>query len=424
MPSLMTRIVVACLAMVLPGSACLAATPYSTTIPIVTSASASSAPIATVSVLVPGVTASGTGTLKLVGGGARTNYSGFGSLLTQSYPSSPTSWTAVAKDHLSADPATITAYVVGINDPTDDWDVGIFQSQPSAVANHPSASASLPAGYVLTGGGCVDNWVPTGAMGNLLTASYPTLPPPPAPPTWECRGKDHSVASPASLVAYVIGIRPKRAGIPMPSVQITTATSAAADLPEVVAAAVPGAIVTGGGAAAAPTDPSGWGQLLTGTYPEINAAGAVVGWHARSKDHAVVSPGTVTAYAINLTVPVAAAPTGAAVPPTGPTLSPTPVPLTLIAPNTFANYSAVPVVVTAVGTDPDVSFIDYLKLLPSTTCVVSVAVPPGGTCQVQVSAGRPLCKTDNYTFRTYVTTSQGTTYGQYSSQTSTVLICP
>jgi hypothetical protein len=236
---------------------------------------------------------------KLVGGGARTNYSGFGSLLTQSYPSSLTAWTTVAKDHLSADPATVTSYAIGINDPTGDWQVGIFPSQPSSVSSHPSASASLPAGYVLTGGGCVDNWAPTGAAGNLLTASYPTLPPG-GQATWECRGKDHSVASPAAITAFVVGIRPTRPGIPLPIVQITTATSAVAELPEVVAPVVPGATVTGGGAAAAPVDPNGWGQLLTGTYPEIDASGTVTGWHAKSKDHMVASQGTVTAFAINV----------------------------------------------------------------------------------------------------------------------------
>jgi len=279
------------LGLCLSGPECLAAGPYTETVQVVTSAPASSAPAATAVV--------GAG-MKLVGGGVRTNFNGFGSLLTVSYPYSPTSWAAAAKDHLSPDPSTVTTYAVGINDPTDDWEVGVFPSPPSAVASHPVATANLPAGqnWVLTGGGCVDNWAPSGAWGNLLTASFPS-----SNISWECRGKDHSVASPAAITAFVIGIRPKRAGIPLPTVQITTATSAVADLPEVVAPTVPGALVTGGGALAAPSDPNGAGQLLTGTYPEVNATGTIVGWHARSKDHAVVSPGTVTAFAVNVTFP-------------------------------------------------------------------------------------------------------------------------
>jgi hypothetical protein len=276
------------------GLPSMASLPSTANVPSATSVPASSAPTATVTIAAP---------IKLVGGGARTNYGGNGSLLTQNYPSSSTTWTAVAKDHLSPDPASVTTFAIGINDAAGDWDVGIFQSPPSAVTGHPTASVSLPPGYVLTGGGCVDNWASTGTMGNLLTASYPTIPPTPATPTWECRGKDHQLASPASLTAFAIGIRPTHAGTPMPVAHITTATSGVAELPEVVAPAVIGAIVTGGGARAVPSDPNGSGQLLTGTFPEFSATGAVVGWHAKSKDHMVASPGTVTAYAINVTFP-------------------------------------------------------------------------------------------------------------------------
>jgi len=271
----------------------LAATPYAIVVASATSSPPSSAPSSMASL------PAGPPALKLIGGGGRTNFSGLGSLLTTLDRSGIRNWSASAKDHLSPDPATVTSYVLGITDPMDDWEVMEFSSAPSYAVNHPVATATLPRGmgWILLGGACWDNWAPTGAAGNMLTASFPS-----STTSWECRGKDHSVASPAAMTAMVFGMRlkPGRVGIPAPRVIITTATSTVAELPEAVAPALPGALVTGGGALAMPADPNGWGQLLTGTYPEIDEAGAIVGWHASSKDHLVASPGTVTAYAINL----------------------------------------------------------------------------------------------------------------------------
>ena len=109
------------------------------------------------------------------------------------------------------------------------------------------------------------------------------------------------MAGPATLTAYVTGIRSKRAGVALPTVMITTARSAIADHPEVVALVPAGYVLTGGGARALPADPNGQGQLLTGSYPDVTPAGSVAsGWRATSKDHAIASPGTVDAYAVSL----------------------------------------------------------------------------------------------------------------------------
>jgi hypothetical protein len=54
---------------------------------------------------------------QLIGGGARVNYSGWGSLLVESYPQ-PGAWYASSKDHVWGDPATVTAFAIGYkNDP-------------------------------------------------------------------------------------------------------------------------------------------------------------------------------------------------------------------------------------------------------------------------------------------------------------------
>jgi microsomal dipeptidase-like Zn-dependent dipeptidase len=255
---------------------------------------------------------------KVLGGGARANWSGNGSLLTQSQPggAGPNAWTVSSKDHFAADPVSITAFAIGLADPSDEWEVIVRESR-SPVAAQPVATASLPPGYVMTGGGCLDDWrTSPSAAGNLLTGSFPS-----SANSWECRGQEHGAASPASIVAYVIGIRPKKPGMPLPEVQITSATSEVGAHVTAIAPAAPGFVITGGGAVTgrppltlsdptaetirprnpAPTAPPAQGQLLTATFPEV-AAGSVVasGWRAAAKDHMYASPGTVTAYAVNL----------------------------------------------------------------------------------------------------------------------------
>ena len=206
--------------------------------------------------------------LKVVGGGARSNATAYGSLLTSTQPS-PGGWSGESKDHQFADPTTLSLFAVGLSDPADDWDIGIFQAT-SPPTNHPSVSVTLPAGYVLTGGGCTDNWAAApGGAGNLLTASYPS-----SATTWQCDGKDHAVASPATITAFIVGIRPKKPGVALPTLQITRSLSAVGQYPSAVAPTPQGFVLTGGGARALPTDPNGWGSVahrqLSGTRSQLH----------------------------------------------------------------------------------------------------------------------------------------------------------
>jgi hypothetical protein len=51
----------------------------------------------------------------LVGGGARAEWSGYGQILTASYPDEEEhAWVATSKDHLHSDPGRVTAYAVGL----------------------------------------------------------------------------------------------------------------------------------------------------------------------------------------------------------------------------------------------------------------------------------------------------------------------
>lgn len=254
----------------------------------------------------------------LSGGGARVEWTGNGSLLTETAlfkaPNGEVYWRASAKDHMAADPAAIEAYGTYLYLPPHEWE-SYRATATGAVASHPVATATLPPGYTMTGGGCTSNWkTSSGAAGNLLTASFPAN-----ANTWECRAKDHGVASPASLTAHVIGIRPRAgANVVPPVMLITRERSDVSSHPTALApgltppgpsgSGVTGYIVSGGGALAQAATAGAPGQLLTATYPETqpyaplggNPLYVPRGWRANSKDHAYASPGTVDAFAINL----------------------------------------------------------------------------------------------------------------------------
>jgi vibriolysin len=136
----------------------------------------------------------------LTGGGASVDYgSGYGNILTASFPNGDSGWEARSKDHLVADPAKITAYAIGVRPkPTNKLKIRhTIKMATGAVAQHPSAQVCLDGGWVLSGGGAIDNW---NEPGNLLTASFPST------SCWIAKGKDHIVASPANITVFAIGI--------------------------------------------------------------------------------------------------------------------------------------------------------------------------------------------------------------------------
>jgi hypothetical protein len=107
---------------------------------------------------------------KIVGGGARDNYSQPGNLLTASYPASPQTWTAKGKAHQEHSPATIDVFALGLHDPNDEWDVVIVPIDSGEPSNLLEAVATVPSGYVMTGGGAFCRYQ---GDGNMSTASYP-----------------------------------------------------------------------------------------------------------------------------------------------------------------------------------------------------------------------------------------------------------
>jgi hypothetical protein len=136
----------------------------------------------------------------LTGGGAFVDWHGAGNLLTASFPNSQSSWEARSKDHDVPDPAKITSYVIGIKHVNPNITVkGVIKSASGSKAAHPTAQVCLDPGWTLSGGGALDQW---DGAGNLLTASFPQ-----GSSCWFAAGKDHKVSSPATVTAYVIGIK-------------------------------------------------------------------------------------------------------------------------------------------------------------------------------------------------------------------------
>lgn len=221
----------------------------------------------------------GTG-YKVIGGGAFANWRGAGSLLIASYPEAPRKWVAAAKDHRYADPASITAWAIGLHDPRDEWEV-VCVAHSGEEAGDAQASVALPEGYSLTGGGAR---VDFSGAGSLLTASYPY-----DSASWRAEAKEHSYACPARVTAYALGIRPRHTQ-PLPSSIIALATSDVAPHPQAAARLRPGYVLTGGGARA---NWSGAGSLLTASFPSGKAS-----WEGRAKDHLVSAPASLTVFAI------------------------------------------------------------------------------------------------------------------------------
>lgn len=256
---------------------------------------------------------------QILGGGVLVNYTGAGNLVVNSYPfaaleTNNTGWWYVnSKDHEQPDPASITAFSAVLIAPPNQYVIQQFFQQ-GAVAPHPTATVTLPPGWVMTGGGCMVN-NPDNAPGNMLTGSFPVQ----APGTnvfnqWVCTSKDHDIPNPASLTAFVVGIRPVNPSTtPTPTMCVAKATSGVSSKPtvQVPANCGPG-LITGGGAQAVPADPNGDGLLLTAMFP--NYQGPTTVWEARAKDHIHPSPGTVTAFAVvvdfNPTLTVAPGVTG------------------------------------------------------------------------------------------------------------------
>ncbi|MCK5800590.1 MAG: hypothetical protein KAI47_25550 [Deltaproteobacteria bacterium] len=135
----------------------------------------------------------------MLGGGARVKFKGAGSMLTASYPSSATTWTASAKDHGVSSPARVTAYAIGIRRRQGRMPFRVrFFNKTSKRLPHPSVVVSAPEGVALVGGGARVRFK---GPGSLLFGMVPVL-----QNGWRASAKDHKYACPARVSAYAIGL--------------------------------------------------------------------------------------------------------------------------------------------------------------------------------------------------------------------------
>ncbi len=231
---------------------------------------------------------------KLLSGGAFDDWrTGNPNLLTASFSESDNTWRASGKDHIAAGPGTMTAYAIVTYDPDDIWDITQSSSTSSPAGEWPSQEVSVPGGYTMIGGGAQVHW---SDPGNLLTASYPK-----DRVTWACVSKDHVQPSPATITAYVIGLKCNVSGLRILQT-IQKSSSDPAERPTATASAPSGYVLVGGGAQ---THWTTNGILLTASYPrEVQADQGLAqpAWEARSTDHTVVDSGTIDVYAVSVKV--------------------------------------------------------------------------------------------------------------------------
>ncbi|MCY8141841.1 hypothetical protein P9D79_20540 [Bacillus haynesii] len=226
---------------------------------------------------------------KLIGGGARVNWESAGSLLTASYPDeSQNKWIAAAKSHQVEDPCTISAWAIALYDPNDEWDVQIW-SNVSGRSNSPRKHVSVHEGYTLTGGGAKVLWEEGRDPGNLLTASFPR-----DNFSWEARSKAHNIDSQAPIAVYAIGVKP-RDGSNFLNTTILSDTSPSSESHPSYSLNIPLDYTVTCGGALMNWEPTGVGNLLTAIYPESSHR-----WRGEGKDHMVVSPSTITVYAVGI----------------------------------------------------------------------------------------------------------------------------
>jgi hypothetical protein len=229
----------------------------------------------------------------LLGGGASLKQAGdMNSFLTASHvieSDEPNQWKASGKWVHQKTNATLTAYAIGVFDPTDLLDIKVFSSR-SVSGQKPTSSTSVPAGYVMTGGGVSTD--PANTNGLMLTASYPD-----GSSTWKGAAKDHSQKSPGTIDVFAVGVRWRNpVGKPILCTEITSSKSQILSNPLISINVAPQAKLVGGGAF---DNYNGYGNMLQESYPGPNPDSQ---WTASGHDCGQSNKAAVTAYAIGLYV--------------------------------------------------------------------------------------------------------------------------
>ena len=125
---------------------------------------------------------------------------GYGQLLTASFPESGNTWRASSKDHLQPDKASITTFAIGMASKTGVSLANSVVHQDSTSVEFPTAIITPPSpAFTLCCGGALDMWA---EPGNMLTGSYPD-----GTGGWIASGKDQIDHSPAIIRAYAVCVQ-------------------------------------------------------------------------------------------------------------------------------------------------------------------------------------------------------------------------
>ncbi len=207
-----------------------------------------------------------------------------------------TTWSARSKDHIDPDAHTLYVYAIGmkIDGVSPDYlrsHMQVFPGTSGSQTSYPTATASVTGGYLMIGGGGIDNWNSfPNAWGNMLTASYPS-----SSNTWMVSGKDHRKTSGSTIDAYAIGIQ----NISYPTVGYLQVSYSQGNnygpLERISYCQVPGgwAVTCCGGW----LNWSGYGRMIMSIYPKENEPLSV---REYSKDHTYSSSAHNYVYAMRL----------------------------------------------------------------------------------------------------------------------------
>ena len=141
----------------------------------------------------------------LVGGGAwGHDYNGNGAWLVKSYPMDDgNTWYGESKAHIIQDPHCLTVFAIGMK--IDEVDPAYLKSNrfirkvsTTNPVDFPTATAILPPGYLLVGGGASIRY---NGYGNMLVASYPTN-----LSSWYASGKSYRRSDASLIDVYAIGL--------------------------------------------------------------------------------------------------------------------------------------------------------------------------------------------------------------------------
>ena len=241
---------------------------------------------------------------KILSGGAMTGWKGSGVLLTSSYPSSTTTWTATAKPHMQNDPSgSININVIALYDPSDLFNVRIFTGPVRGGHLEPNEGIPVEQGYRLVGGGAKVNWKGEGA---LLIYSGLTENPKcynkvfqgttdQECERWFSAGKHHmKIGEGSEIRGYSIGIKPEFSGVNLVT-RFFNDIGERGHSPEKTLTADSGYTLIGGGGRV--TWDGRAGILMTASYPQNEKS-----WYVAGKDHVQSDLGVAKAYVIGLKV--------------------------------------------------------------------------------------------------------------------------